>query len=76
VGVPPDAPAHAEGSPPVGGRSLHTNVAAVVITRNEEANLARCLESLRPVARELVVVDSGSTDRTRERLHGALDHWP
>jgi glycosyltransferase involved in cell wall biosynthesis len=41
-------------------------IAAVVITRNEEANLPRCLESVRPWASEIVVVDSGSTDRTRE----------
>ncbi|MEP7027661.1 MAG: glycosyltransferase family 2 protein [Candidatus Eisenbacteria bacterium] len=39
-------------------------ISAVVITRDEEANLERCLLSARAVAAELVVVDSGSTDRT------------
>jgi glycosyltransferase involved in cell wall biosynthesis len=39
-------------------------ISATVITRNEEANLGRCLASLRGVADEVVVVDSGSTDRT------------
>ncbi len=39
------------------------NLSAVVITRNEEANIERCLRSLR-VADEIIVVDSGSTDRT------------
>lgn len=34
-----------------------------VITRNEEKNLRRCLESV-PFAGEIVVVDSGSTDGT------------
>lgn len=37
----------------------------VVITRNEEENLAPCLDSV-PFAHEVVVVDDGSTDATRE----------
>jgi len=37
----------------------------VVITRNEEDNLADCLGSV-PFADEIVVVDDGSTDATRE----------
>ena len=39
-------------------------LSAVVITKNEAANLPRCLESVRGVADEIVVVDSGSTDET------------
>jgi glycosyltransferase involved in cell wall biosynthesis len=39
-------------------------ISAVIITRDEERNLGRCLESLRGVADEVVVMDSGSTDRT------------
>lgn len=47
-------------------------VSAVIITRNEERNIARCLESLHGVADDIVVVDSGSVDRTEEicRAHG------
>lgn len=41
-------------------------VSAAIITLNEEANLPRCLESVRALVREIVVIDSGSTDRTRE----------
>mgnify|MGYP000868884120 FL=1 len=37
-----------------------------LITHNEEENLPRCLESVRSLARELVIVDSGSTDRTAD----------
>jgi len=37
-----------------------------IITLNEEANLPRVLGSVVGVADEVVVVDSGSTDRTRE----------
>ncbi|MGC4058197.1 MAG: glycosyltransferase family 2 protein [Chitinophagaceae bacterium] len=43
-----------------------TPLSAVVITRNEAANIARCIQSLRQVTVDIVVVDSGSTDRTRE----------
>ena len=45
----------------------------MVITKNEEANLARCLASVRPLVREIVVVDSGSTDRTLEIARGFAD---
>jgi glycosyltransferase involved in cell wall biosynthesis len=38
-------------------------LSAIIITRNEEANLPDCLASL-AFARELIVVDSGSTDAT------------
>ena len=39
-------------------------ISAVVITQDEARNIGRCLESLRGVADEVVVVDSGSTDDT------------
>lgn len=39
---------------------------AVIITYNEERNIARCLQSIHTIADEVVVVDSLSTDRTQE----------
>ena len=39
-------------------------LAVAVITRNEETNLPRCLESVAGLAAEIVVIDSGSTDAT------------
>lgn len=39
-------------------------ISAVIITRNEEANIGRCLRSLAWVD-EIIVVDSGSNDDTR-----------
>ncbi len=41
-------------------------LSAVIITYNEERNLARCLDSLVGVVDEVVVVDSFSNDRTVE----------
>ena len=40
-------------------------ISATIITCNEERNIARCIESLR-CCDEILVVDSGSTDRTVE----------
>src|ERR1700675_1180933 len=50
-----------------------TRLSACLITFNEEENLPRALASLAGIADEIVVVDSGSTDRTEEiaRQHGA-----
>ncbi|AHE97966.1 glycosyltransferase family 2 protein [Thioalkalivibrio paradoxus] len=41
-------------------------ITATVITLNEEAMIAGCIRSLRPVCDEIIVVDSLSADRTRE----------
>ncbi len=51
-------------------------ISACLITFNEEHNLPRALDSLRGVADEIVVVDSGSTDRTLEiaRERGAVTY--
>ena len=39
-------------------------LSAVVITFNEEANIGRCIASLKNVADEIIVLDSYSTDQT------------
>lgn len=41
-------------------------ISLCMIVKNEEAVLARCLDSVREVADEIVVVDTGSADATRE----------
>lgn len=41
-------------------------ISATIITRNEQANIERCLNSLHEVADEIIVVDSHSTDATVE----------
>ena len=40
-------------------------VSLCMIVKNEEKVLARCLESVRDFADEIVVCDTGSTDKTR-----------
>jgi tetratricopeptide (TPR) repeat protein len=41
-----------------------------MVVKNEEANLVRCLESVGDLVGEIVVVDTGSTDATREVARG------
>lgn len=41
-----------------------TQLSVVIITLNEERNIGRCLQSVKGIADDVVVVDSGSTDRT------------
>ena len=59
-------------------------ISIALITLNEEENLPRTLESVKPLLRdgqgELIIVDSGSTDRTLEiaQSHGArifIEPW-
>ena len=42
------------------------NITAVILTKNEELNIARCINSIKNLADRICVVDSGSTDRTIE----------
>jgi glycosyltransferase involved in cell wall biosynthesis len=53
-------------------------LSVILITRNEEANLADCLASLEGVAQQIVVVDTNSTDSTLEiaKTHGAFISQP
>ena len=41
-------------------------LSVVIITLNEEKNIRRCLESVRAIADEIVIVDSCSVDKTSE----------
>ena len=41
-----------------------TDLTVVILTKNEEKNLRKCVESFRGVAKRFVIVDSFSTDST------------
>lgn len=52
------------------------SISLCMIVKNEEANIARCLKSVVDLVDEMIVVDTGSTDRTRDiaRAFGAMTY--
>jgi glycosyltransferase involved in cell wall biosynthesis len=52
---------------------LMPNIAVIILTLNEAMHLDRAIQSLGPLAKKVIVVDSFSTDETLEiaRAHGA-----
>lgn len=40
------------------------DLTTIILTKNEEKNIARCLKAVKPISKRIIVVDSGSTDRT------------
>jgi glycosyltransferase involved in cell wall biosynthesis/Flp pilus assembly protein TadD len=63
---------------------LAPKVSLCMIVRNEEGNMADCLRSVSDLVDEMIVVDTGSTDRTKDvaQRHGAkvfdfpwIDHF-
>ena len=49
-----------------GQRGQVMKINLVMIVKNEERSLKRCLQAARPLVDEMIVVDTGSTDRTME----------
>lgn len=45
-------------------------LSVVLATRNEEENIERCIDSIKNIADEIIVVDEYSTDKTREIAEG------
>ena len=43
-----------------------SDIAAIILTKDEERHIERCIHSIRGVCKEIFVIDSGSTDRTDE----------
>ena len=54
------------------GKKKNT-ISLCMIVKNEEADIGRCLHSVKPAVDEMIVVDTGSDDRTRDiaRVFGA-----
>lgn len=49
------------------------DITAIILTKNEELNILECIDSIKDFASRIVVIDSGSTDKTVEiaKEHGA-----
>ena len=45
---------------------MNDSIAAIILTKNEEKHIARCIGSLQGICEEIFVIDSYSTDRTCE----------
>ncbi len=44
---------------------MHNTLSMCMIVKDEERNLPRCLQSVRGLADELIIIDTGSADATR-----------
>lgn len=58
-------------------RSLHNNtykISAVIMTFNEERCISRCIESIKKFADEIIILDTGSTDSTKEIIKEFYPH--
>jgi GT2 family glycosyltransferase/tetratricopeptide (TPR) repeat protein len=82
-GDPQGVPPVRLGSPDLlsGREPITEHVSLFMIVKNEEANLPACLESVRGLFPDIVILDTGSTDRTIEvaRSFGARVYecrWP
>lgn len=47
-----------------------TTISLCMIVKNEEMHIARCLDSVAKLVDEIIIVDTGSTDRTAEIVSG------
>ena len=48
-------------------------ISLCMIVKNEENILARCLDSIKDLMDEIVIVDTGSTDKTKDIAHKYTD---
>lgn len=51
---------------PMSKLKMKSKISVVLATYNEEKNIKRCLESIKDIASEIIIVDGSSTDNTRE----------
>ncbi|MBA4373180.1 MAG: hypothetical protein C0402_10010 [Thermodesulfovibrio sp.] len=51
---------------PMKTTSGRATLSLCIIVKNEEENIARCLMSIKPVVDEMIVVDTGSSDKTKD----------
>jgi UDP-glucose 4-epimerase len=75
VAVPDREPSEPGDSGPGGSVRTHRRI-AIVPAYNEESTVAAVLDQLAPLVDELIVVDDGSTDRTRAVIEAWLPGHP
>ena len=58
-------------------KKLKSGISLCMIVKNEERSLAKCLESVKDLVNQIVIVDTGSTDKTIEigKSFGADIHY-
>jgi glycosyltransferase involved in cell wall biosynthesis len=56
--------------------TARNRIVLCMIVKNEESVIARCLASVKPLVSAWVVVDTGSTDRTREIVRDVMKDLP
>lgn len=49
---------------------MEQTISACIIVKNEEKNIKRCLDSIKTLCKEIIIVDTGSSDRTKEIVNG------
>lgn len=59
-----------EGAAAAGGEANVAALSVLILTHNEEQNIAKCLGSVRALTDRIYIVDSGSDDRTVEIARG------
>ena len=47
-------------------KNKKSTISLVAIVKNEEKVLERMIESVRPIVDEFIIVDTGSTDKTKD----------
>ncbi len=60
------------------GENIVVKISACVITKNEAESISRCLQSVKDIVNEMIVVDTGSTDDTvkiSEQLGAEIFHY-
>lgn len=45
---------------------MDLDLTIIILTKDEEKNIEKCLKSIKDIATNIVIVDSGSTDKTKE----------